>query len=74
VLCKAGSSYIPAREILETLHGDALMVQCERKVAGQQIARFEYAFLRESGFYLRLSEDAGRQKVQVRYTEIRYRR
>jgi hypothetical protein len=75
VLCKAGDAYLPAREILHSLEGDALMVRCERKSTAGHVVSFDYAFLPQSGLYLRLGDqsDGGKTAVRVRYTEVRYR-
>lgn len=72
VLCKAEDAHIPAREILRSLEGNALLVRCEDK-SHMGVGTFEYAFLPESGFYLRLRDQGRGRKVEVRYTEIRYR-
>ena len=73
VRCKADDSYTPARDILHSLEGDALVVRCERKASNGHTATFEYAFLAESGVYLRLRDQSDGYKAQVRYTEVRYR-
>lgn len=72
VLCKADAAYLPAREIHRSLEGNALLVRCEQKSDVAAIA-FEYAFLPESGVYLRLGDQSGAHKTEIRYTEIRYR-
>ena len=73
VQCKADAVHSPASAILPTLEGNALRVRCERNSTTGHTATFDYAFLPDSGLYLRLREQGRDQAVEVRYTEIRYR-
>jgi hypothetical protein len=74
VACKAGEAFIPARRILESLEGNALMVRCERKSQKGIVMVVEYAFLEDSRFYLRLGEQHPGQSLKIRYTEILFRK
>jgi len=72
VLCKADAAYLPASEIFRSLEGNALPVRCEQKSDAAAIT-FEYAFLPESGVYLRLRDRSAAHQTELRYMEIRYR-
>jgi len=67
--CKVSAESRPANEIFPPLRGDALLTSCERIGKSGAKAKLEYAFLRDAGIYLLLSEGTDVQTTKVHYEE-----
>ena len=68
--CKVSAESRPANEIFPSLRGDALLTSCERIGKSGAKAKLGYAFLRDAGIYLLLSEDTDVQTTKVHYEEV----
>jgi hypothetical protein len=71
--CKVSAESRPAKEIFPSLRGDALFTSCERIAKSGAKAKLEFAFLRDAGVYLLLTEDANVQTTKVHYEEVQQR-
>jgi hypothetical protein len=69
VTCTAAPAPTPARDIAAAFRGDALRVSCLRGATGGAHQKVEYAFLRDVGFYIILSEG---EPSDVQYTVLHY--
>jgi hypothetical protein len=74
IACKTDSRSRPATEFGEALEGEALAVTCTRSSSAYPSIEYQYAFLRDSGFYLLLHERTKGESTTARYTEVKYRR
>jgi hypothetical protein len=58
------------KQIFPSLRGDALFTSCERIGKSGAKAKLGYAFLRDAGIYLLLSEGTDVQTTKVHYDEV----
>ncbi len=73
VSCRADPEVRPAAELAGPFRGDALTVTCERSDGRGGATKIEYAFLRDSAFYLPLREIGPQVTVTTRYSAAAYR-
>jgi hypothetical protein len=73
VSCRVGTEVRPANQVAGPFRGDALAVSCERSDAEGGVIKTEYAFLRDSLFYVPLREVYPQMTVTRRYDAVTYR-
>ena len=72
VSCEVASDAAPATQLAPSFRGDYLRVSCENVAKSGQKTGYLYAFLREPGVYLTLSESGSNQSTKMQYKAVEY--
>jgi len=73
VSCLVAANPVSATELSPSFKGEYLMVTCESVAKAGQKGKVVYAFLRDLGLYLMLSETGSAQTIKVHYKSAEYR-